>query len=1431
MAYDISLAQFNKIATGDYNAGQIDIKVGENGAAELVKVNNHVWKTSKNGVQLSPQRVLEVKEAFLSALAKGGVKDEDLQEIRDRLGLPSKLDAFYAKEKRDDLLKIRFAPLTRAQVRSLLDEYADGGRGFTQESIAAVSQRDLAAARRTANMSAGRAGDRDKVNMAAMARYEQSGNAGVDFSITDAISLLSTGRQLADLNTARRNRIGGDNAVNERNDSTTVLKNGFETVFLQAIKMLPAGVRESASFNLCGIETKLVKGDDGKLGAVLGSGELATAVALGKDADELLCGFIGLSLAGRDVLGPAMLKGLLGKVYDHDIELGLTVDDRTSYSRHFAVQILDRNTTEAVNILNGNYNTGLLVEMAERVIDNMQGLNTKQQLDAYHEKLSRDTSGLPDDIKNILAQVANIEIEKPDNGELIVRAPMTGSIDDVVKKLPKQVGPMPTLPRDIGGLEGIKNFVADIVFSDDTMVADVVVKRPGETMRTLLSDDRRIIALAEIVKNSGVLDLAVSGEILEAVKEGFGKLIAILDSEYQRVHGEKLADAAKKDDFLGKFSLFVKDPGKLAAAELAKFDNIIQAMANKGCEKIQAFINNDVFKVNLAGADASGAITTNPYKDMDANGIKALLSDKRNTLNAILDSAATSNVPGQVGFFRQVISTYFTKLGKADKRAAFAASMRYAGTFDFSGIVGDKELVSAQKAAVNKFTGAILKGTSPLLQKMLQGLPREIVGDYADALADMKTNLAPIPRKLVQAHLMNLVRNSNGKIKAIEVEKSLGAASVGEAFLCKVHVVKGKKPKLVPKLNEKGEPVFDMEKHAKVYEEVRDNQGNVVMEDDISEKMVVVKIMRHDAEKRVESEAEIFNAAAEKVPGMAKTWQGQYEQYKKEFDFHNEAANVNAGYGLYGIKGNEEHGLHAVAPNVTSMRMSDLFPVHKDVMVVELEDGETIDSYFKLEVAEIRTAASSVFKRDPATNRIMWEDGPLDPETGKPTKKPVFRDDIGATSVFSLQTWFMNNYGNLSRVSKFLLQATKAWFYEALIGSGTFHGDTHAGNLMVSANQISFIDFGNLYKLEPAEQKNLLRVILGAAFRDKDMFLNGMSPLLSAEGRAALEKNADKAKAILDAVLDKSKGGFSFNIVYRLQAAVIELQKLGLELPPQINCFIQSMVRLSNTVAEINTIMNQCKAMLDAVNSYVHVAPERDELDLLGQAFDIYATADGKKEVPSGKKKTVPAFIKELESDRFGGRDKMRAPMFTAEGSYTVKVRDRLLDSAQPMEEARKLVDVLRKHGDKEHNLLSAGAVERIEGDLLKFEGAYAAANTDEEKAEAIKTFAFDYSLAERDLLANMHSCIEMTRGVKLDAPDAFASAITNILFDNFFTLQESMTAKEGASLMSSASSIARNELKLNAILSVIPSRVVDTIKEDAKSMGTDKDYQVNIGV
>ena len=83
MPSQLSLSDFNRIASGTYNAGQIDIATAKDGSQSLVKVNNHVWFTVRNNVQLSPERVLEVKEAFIAALRDAGVQNaEALAAIR-----------------------------------------------------------------------------------------------------------------------------------------------------------------------------------------------------------------------------------------------------------------------------------------------------------------------------------------------------------------------------------------------------------------------------------------------------------------------------------------------------------------------------------------------------------------------------------------------------------------------------------------------------------------------------------------------------------------------------------------------------------------------------------------------------------------------------------------------------------------------------------------------------------------------------------------------------------------------------------------------------------------------------------------------------------------------------------------------------------------------------------------------------------------------------------------------------------------------------------------------------------------------------------------------------------------------------------------------------------------------------------------------------
>ena len=1429
---NITLSQFNAISNGQYNAGQIDFGVGRNGETELVKVNNHIHKKSLNNVVLSPERILEVKETFLNALREGGVTPERIAEIRDRLGIPTELGTRVGKEQRQGILQARFTPLTRAQVRAILDEYADGGRGFTEESRAAVSRKDFAKGQAAANLGGSDAARRDAINAEALQRHSQRGNASVDFSVTDALSILSGGRTLSDLDAARSRRVGGENAENERAMKNEELATGFAALFSAALKMVPAGVNESAEFRLCGETVKLTKGEDGNLTAVLGKGELKTKVALGLDVDTLVTKLIGRCVADRETLGDLAIKRLLGSVYDRDIKAGLVASDRTSLTRQIASLLIsmissDRATGGVVNvdaILKGNYNTGLLVDIAEKALAG-EDIGTKAKLDAYHDRLRHDTAGLPPEMKAMLEQVANVPIEnlEEDEGEFIVRSPIVAGMNEVAPVPPQPAAPPPENLRDIGGASAIKNFVADLVFSDETMVADVLASRPGEAMRKMLSTDGRILAFAEIVKNRNVLDTAVSEEIRGVVKAGFDTMVATLDGAWRASHdGETISAAAARPDFLARFSAFIRSAEQLPGEKLVEFDSAIQTMANNGCEKIQAYVNR-VFKVDVSKANDAGSLVNEPYRNKKPEDIAEDLKDK--SLNQILDTASNSEAPGQVGFFRQVISTYFTSLGNADKRSCFAASMRYARDFDFSGKQG-RELESANAAANAKFTGAILKGTSPLLQKMMQGLPKDVMGEFADALEDMKCNLAPMPRKIVQAHLMKLINDSGGKIKSIKLQKSLGAASVGEAFLCEIA-----HEERTARMRE----TTDAEKRQGMgdWTNVRDNNGDVVYDIETETDTVVVKIMRHDAERRMEAEAEIFTAAAKKIPGMEKTWEGQLRQYRREFDFRNEARNVQEGVEIYDIEGGHNLDLEPIAGHVSSMKLSQLAPPKKDVLIVEEAAGDPADRYFKNSIAAVRKAVSGMFEQDPETGRIKWQDGPVDANTGKPTRVPVLKPPLKIGSICHVQQWASSEYTFLAKIQSHLLEATKAWFYEALFGSGKFHGDTHSGNLMVANRGITFIDFGNLYKLDGNrpdgvnEKHELLRIMTGAAFRDKTFVLKGFERLLSESGRAALQANRAKAEAILDSVLKKGK--FSYDIVYRLNAAVAELQKLGIELPPQVNCFVQSMARLANSVTEMNTIMKQYKGILDAVNGYTLVgpAPKRDDLDVVGKAFDLFATEEGKKTV-ANENRLINSFPDQITAFQKYILDN------TPGDNYRPIMGTRLLQAADPKAEAQRIVELLLRHLDAEHSARDRVVQENMERALEDYRREIDEAGADIAK-KILASTKFTTAYLNKGLKAMFGNIRNAQRDIatsRLRPPKTFASALVGLLLDNFDAVTEAFDFLEGLKIGADAKTISVKELGQS--FRADKEDVLRAMKADAKDTAADTDtssYRIDIGV
>ena len=1408
---DISLREFNTIATGKYNAGLIDFTTDAQGVTKLTKLNNHIKKIKLNGVKMTPERILEVKETFIKALQGSGLKNEDVSAIRAKLGIPDTLDADTSRETQSKVLLNRFRPLTRQEVREIIDQYANPGN---------------AAARRPVP-------DEHKAladSTTAKAIYD---GTAYDYTINHVIGFL-TDTEFSRVNAARLNGIKGADVENAKQRSSDALRNQISMLFDAAMKLLDEDVREAGPLQLCGHTVRLVKNDNGSLIAKIGTGALETKIDLGADASLFLDKLINRAVRDVDFLGGAKVFKMLDEVFDRDASGIMTENDRTSRTRQFAAAVIAKKVGEDIGmqLLYGSmshFNTGILVKIAEHALDGND--IKKEDLERLAEEFKKDVAQLPDDLKEMLAKVVQdrpVEIIKDDGTQFTVKDPIVGDIADIAKaNIPKDQS-LGEKPRDVSIAE-IKDFVADLVFSDETLVADVTINRPGETMRKMLSDSKKLTAFAEILRTPALLDKALSPNIAGVVKEGFAKLSAALDADFKAANnGESLEQAAKKADFVNRFSLFLKDANACKGATLARFDDILLRMSKKGCEEIQSFINL-TFKINGNVQNEAGGLTTEPYKDKTASQIKAELKAK--SLNDIMDSAATdASVPGQVGFFKQILSDYFLQMSNADKRSVFASAMRYAETFDFAGKTGN-ELESASQAASAKFVGAILKGTGPLLQKMMQGIPRNVLAGFSDALADMKSNLSPIPRKIVQAHLYKMIndsKNTDHKIESITLEQSLGAASVGEAFLCKFTYL--------------------------------DDNGQ-----EKTEKMVV-KIMRHDAEARVEREAKLFEAAAIKIgPGMKKTWDGQYEQYKTEFDFRNEARNVEEGVKLYNVWKNPNHFARAITPNVASMKISPLAPPTKTAMVCTMAGEQNADQYFKEYIKQVQEACAGVFEQDPATGRLKWD--PV-------TKKPIFKENINFAAMQEMMMFVNTNYNVILTGQKNLQQAAQLWFHEAFLGSGKFHGDAHAGNIMLEEHKATFIDYGNMFEFkihyekgpdgQPVmeevtvtnddgekvkemrpkvllnERVELLRLILGATLRNKDFFLAGFEKLLSPAGKATLAANRDKAEAIVETIL--AKGKFSFDVCYRLQGALNELQKLGLEMPPQISCFVQSMTRLQNTMAEMNTILNQLRTVVNAVKNDIPKlpadAPQRDELDVVGKFNDMPRTEAGQKierayddegnekgfvigenGLPTEVPLMVPHYVKEMQHLDFNHED------YEKNGKFTLKVAERIKKAKNPVEEARRISNLLTAHFDiyQKQTYMT----------LVNFEKAYAEAKDDEKKNEVIDNFAFGYASSVcQQIRSKTYPTLQFFSN-KLDMPGGFAGVVMTTLFAGSDAAEEmiddNFSLGEKGKIMGSMKVISMKEL--GAGLFAGAQTIMNAIIDDTKKLGGDDSYQIDIGV
>ncbi len=402
--------------------------------------------------------------------------------------------------------------------------------------------------------------------------------------------------------------------------------------------------------------------------------------------------------------------------------------------------------------------------------------------------------------------------------------------------------------------------------------------------------------------------------------------------------------------------------------------------------------------------------------------------------------------------------------------------------------------------------GELLKGAGPVLQKMLQGLDPEMFQDpdFRLALDDMRSRLAPIPEKAVKAHFADMIARSAGAITSITVVRSCGAASVSQTFLCSI------------KLMGEDEP-----------------------------RECVVKMLRPDASLRALREAEVFRAEAKKVDGMENTFEARLATIMRELDLTIEAENVKKGLDAYDTG---THKANKTFRNVSSMRMMNLPGVKpsKHVMVLERAPGVPMDEFVRDANAEIAEAKSAAVDgmRNAENIGIAMLDG-AEKATG------LYEDALAKHDALS----------NLTTI----------WIREGLFTkTGFYHGDLHAGNIMVPTaedvrngvqNGVTMIDFGNAVQLSSAEQRNVIRIVAGAAGNDPALFLSGLKDMLPADGKAKVAQHGEEVARMVREILAKGTGN---DAGLRMSAVFKMLQvKFSIDVPFAIGNFQMSQERLA----------------------------------------------------------------------------------------------------------------------------------------------------------------------------------------------------------------------------------------------------------------------------
>ena len=320
---------------------------------------------------------------------------------------------------------------------------------------------------------------------------------------------------------------------------------------------------------------------------------------------------------------------------------------------------------------------------------------------------------------------------------------------------------------------------------------------------------------------------------------------------------------------------------------------------------------------------------------------------------------------------------------------------------------------------------------------------------------------------------------------------------------------------------------------------------------------VVIKMMRPDVRGRMEREiAAIRKSVAGAGEGALKTLNARISSLLGELDFTEERANIEHCQPIYG---------NTIYSCLRSVKLAKDCPQLPDVLVMDLAQGQTFQDYIDATAEKLDKELAGKVTKDKAGHFQLT-----------PMKAEVRQE---------LTTSLTKTYQDVRKRQANLQRLMQTWFSNAIFGDGKFHGDLHAGNVMVDENgQLTVIDFGNAPTFAEKDRKNVVKLLVAAARGEPDSVLAAVRQLVSADSRELLAEQFDDLRKRLDkafAIGDESA------VVERLAIVFGELTRKGIEVPESLYNFVDAFGRMQQLSSSMTKTLERISSALPYLREHL----------------------------------------------------------------------------------------------------------------------------------------------------------------------------------------------------------------------------------------------------